>query len=913
MIKKYRKNKLKGSVLYTVVAVMMIMTVFVFAALTLASAANRRAFNSYANNQTQYTARSVVETVWEQIESIPEIGKKIDVLSKSGVGSELSFDEIKIPDSSMGEVTGAKVTYLGKGIDYGYDIDDNFYKLSVTVKMLGQENTLAGYFLPEKIENPSFDYALVSLDSVGSNNFDVYGPLSFGSTKFLNVETFMANDGKLSSPIQFNGDLSIRSADNVNMTAKSGMFVNGNFNFSNGGILKPVITSQLLYRELPYLYVDKCFNYYSTSSQIGSNNSPMLIMADSINHSSDATAYPMYGDVYLYGQYSASTISSGQILTWNNATNIIAKNDNAKNGAYTGGNLYSLGVVNVQRSGVLANNVVADTLNLNNSTSTTGTVVTRKLNISLLNGNTFDFKKGLFVYPENLSTISKNVKLLGSDVAVKSNNLYYPLFDASQLMLYQYNTDSIKVNWSTNEWWLGDINPNNVSGTLIDSYGNNIAILKNFNMSNRSFTLEFVSNFNPNDWVYLIINGLNNHEIKIIDYEVTSKFPNAIDYIRSVNDIAFNNNSNVIYIDDIDKSVKITRLVDEYGTPVSMEISKADLTGIEEGNETSVSYSPVEWTDYYGSIRTDFSYDSEYAEFLRTVVNTVTFPESMKKDKVLKSNGGFVDNSILNTKNGVSELQSHAEEESAKAFEHIDETENLIYDFESNKIFNKENVERGDITFPLNVTSSCTFKGNLGQNDFINIIPSSEKVYIKLDNFSMENGCQKKDMIIVDDDNGTKSAVFLIPKGQDITIVGNVLTNYYKNNSEIIKDPIKYDTIIGKNVVDSEKIPGIYFYMENDTTRMSKLRFEFSHTSAYIVLPTGKLESDVNSYDRSYKYNGEDIGIKNNAIIGAVICKEVSVAANNRFFAYVNPNPKLDEDSEEELTYKPRCIYYQAY
>ena len=82
MIKRYGKNKLNGSVLYTVVAVMMIMTVFIFAALSLASAANRRAFNSYANNQTQYTARSVVETVWDQIENTPELAKQIDALGK---------------------------------------------------------------------------------------------------------------------------------------------------------------------------------------------------------------------------------------------------------------------------------------------------------------------------------------------------------------------------------------------------------------------------------------------------------------------------------------------------------------------------------------------------------------------------------------------------------------------------------------------------------------------------------------------------------------------------------------------------------------------------------------------------------------------------------------------------------------
>ena len=89
----------------------------------------------------------------------------------------------------MGEVTGAKVTYLGKGIDYGYDINDNFYKLSVTVRMLGQENTLAGYFLPERIENPSFEYALVSLDSGSLDNAAIYGGASYGVGDYGNNGT----------------------------------------------------------------------------------------------------------------------------------------------------------------------------------------------------------------------------------------------------------------------------------------------------------------------------------------------------------------------------------------------------------------------------------------------------------------------------------------------------------------------------------------------------------------------------------------------------------------------------------------------------------------------------------------------------------------------------------------------------
>lgn len=946
MIKKYRKNKLKGSVLYTVVAVMMIMTVFVFAALTLASAANRRAFNSYANNQTQYTARSVVETVWEQIESIPEIGKKIDVLSKSGVGSELKF-EVELPDKSMGEVVNddedkkPTVTYLGKGIDYGYDIDDNFYKLSVTVRMLGQENTLAGYFLPERIENPSFEYALVSLDSGSLDNAAIYGGASYGVGDYGNNGT--NNNTVLRSPIQMNGDLNIDQCRYNYIEQKSGMFVNGDLSFGNSGNVNSVISGTLLkYRELPYLYVDKSIHYSNTSVTIGSDNSPVIIMADSIQgqNISASNDYSIYGDVYLYNTSTPSTLAlSGKsgIKKIGDYTNKLKKQDNAMTGlssdlSYKCGNLYSFGEINTYGYGVLANNVVADTLNLNNSAITTGAVVTKKLNFYVLNGNTFDFKNGLFVYPENLSTISKNVKLLDSDVPVKSDNMCYPLFDASQLMLYQYNTDSIKVNWSTDEWWLGDINPNNVSGTLIDSYGNNIAILKNFNMSNRSFTLEFVPGFIPNGWVWLNINGLNGHEIKISNYDLNTKFQNSIDYIRSVNDVAFNNNGNIIYIDDIDKSVKIEKFSDVDGY-TKLKISKADLTGVDEGNEIGLSYTDI--GEYY--------YDSQYADFLRAVVDTVTFPESMKKANVLKSNGGFVDDNFLKMEAGKSKIAQNAKIEVDNAFsqEHLDLAKSKVYTHDTLKDPNTGKY--------ITITESCTLKGEF--YDTINFKPDSSEIYVLLDG-NFRNQKKESDFIVVDDNNGQNRVNFLIPKGQNVKIIGNVLTKYYQDylskyeycpecniiwedtdaikcshpkiNAPIFQNPIVKDKISGNLIVDQQQIPGINFYMEydenfeneTDESKLPIIQFSEAHVSAYILAPTGYISLPNGGIQKKYTYKNQysivECGDFGNAIIGAVVSKKVNLQ-NICLFSYVNPNPKLTEDTEEELHYKARCIYYQSY
>ena len=50
-----RNNKVKGTVLYTVVSVLMIMIILIMAALTISASASKRAYNSYSKAQTQYS------------------------------------------------------------------------------------------------------------------------------------------------------------------------------------------------------------------------------------------------------------------------------------------------------------------------------------------------------------------------------------------------------------------------------------------------------------------------------------------------------------------------------------------------------------------------------------------------------------------------------------------------------------------------------------------------------------------------------------------------------------------------------------------------------------------------------------------------------------------------------------------
>ena len=77
-----KNSKVKGSVLYTVISVMMIVIVLIFAALALASSSGKRAVNTYADKQTQFTARSVVESIYKSLETNSEFSDSFSSIKK---------------------------------------------------------------------------------------------------------------------------------------------------------------------------------------------------------------------------------------------------------------------------------------------------------------------------------------------------------------------------------------------------------------------------------------------------------------------------------------------------------------------------------------------------------------------------------------------------------------------------------------------------------------------------------------------------------------------------------------------------------------------------------------------------------------------------------------------------------------
>ena len=107
--------------------------------------------------------------------------------------------------------------------------------------MIGQENTLAGYFIADKIESGSpFDYALVSLGDNSVNTLDnlsVLGGTSTGSSYPHDINIRNTN-ALLQSPANINGNLTINAFNAHILLSKQeeGAFVNGSLQFVNSGI-----------------------------------------------------------------------------------------------------------------------------------------------------------------------------------------------------------------------------------------------------------------------------------------------------------------------------------------------------------------------------------------------------------------------------------------------------------------------------------------------------------------------------------------------------------------------------------------------------------------------------------------------------------------------------------------------------
>jgi hypothetical protein len=302
------KLKPKGTVLYTVVTVMMILLIFVLVTLGISATANKRAYNTYSKNQTYYSAKSLVESVVDGLTDKSNTSDKTSLKGVVGnigdstqtlaVGTEITSGskEYRLPNG-MGVLKGG-VKIIPSGTDQTGT--ENFVegtgkpilKVEATVELGGQESTYSRYVhigITPGENSDMVDPGFVSLggmsntsvghSAVGGVSSMVYGHQFYvPENTHLNprdslvaiddidpddldsiaLENAKANAISLNKYLVYNSNVGMSDNSYYRISPEGGLVFNGHLvptnNFTINGIYKKGL-DKVSYEFMPWVYV----------------------------------------------------------------------------------------------------------------------------------------------------------------------------------------------------------------------------------------------------------------------------------------------------------------------------------------------------------------------------------------------------------------------------------------------------------------------------------------------------------------------------------------------------------------------------------------------------------------------------------------------------------------------------------
>lgn len=370
-MKRQSNPKLKGTVLFTVIAVMSLLIIFLTSTLVLAASASNRAHKNYSSSQTEYTARAAIESFAEALTRNKAIAKTIVDMPK---GSVITPD-VEINDTSLGRIGYYKadgswvpnklqVEYVDD--TYVYNLDTSKWeqqqvlKVTATVSLANEENTVSLY-LRKKAPNEPKTLAIKGIQTAGGTNMTstqgtitgalAVGLISVNNPPYVNPSwdncTQIYNGTILKTDLTFIND-SVHIAGNAELWVTepdTGTVIMGNTKIENSNFVKIDYSSsgtQLVQKTIPYLYVD---GEVTTSSSlniknVGLENAPYNIFCGSWDTfwnqvNIDADLYCMDSSKWSKLGGTGTTTLSAWSSSWVQGT------DTQFNS--TGGNIYSKG------------------------------------------------------------------------------------------------------------------------------------------------------------------------------------------------------------------------------------------------------------------------------------------------------------------------------------------------------------------------------------------------------------------------------------------------------------------------------------------------------------------------------------------------------------------------------------------
>lgn len=339
-----KKGKVGGSVLFTVIVVMMVLVVFLMGTLGLASAANKRAQNSYTSSQAQYTARMAVESVLAAMQNDYVVAKTVNDLATGKMGEnsipvEIDTSQLYPKDAgsiaAYGTVTSCTIERAGQ--DYYYVdnkwIGRDMIKITATAQLGSQENTVSAYIMKKDttikpINNPGGGGG--GLVAAGAAKFgtkvSVFGGAGINlGNRWRNVDpadalrgysydehaNYASSDSAggtaWEAPFVVNGSYSApgAGASLVFPELGSGFTFWGNFYFNNQiaitsgnlAVLNAGSSAALNYTDIPYIYVEKTLSITNGAKGVNvTNKIPLNILC---GNTSIITTDPIYANLYM--------------------------------------------------------------------------------------------------------------------------------------------------------------------------------------------------------------------------------------------------------------------------------------------------------------------------------------------------------------------------------------------------------------------------------------------------------------------------------------------------------------------------------------------------------------------------------------------------------------------------------------
>lgn len=333
-----KKGKVGGSVLFTVIVVMMVLVVFLMGTLGLASAANKRAQNSYTSSQAQYTARMAVESVLAAMQNDADVAERVYKLrANTPINVDISTDRLATAGTTgdaYGRIQSCTIENIGK--DYYY-VDNKWdgrdiIKITATVQLGTQDSTVSAYILKKEK-----DSVVNNTPSGGGGGLVTAGDATFGTkvSVFGGAGINLGNRWRNMDPADalrgysFDKDSSFSSQDTTSLQWEAPYVVNGsftadgsgaalvfpklgsgftfwgNFNFNNQiaitsgnpAVLNAGSSAALNYTDIPYIYVEKTLSITNGAKGVNvTNKIPLNILC---GNTCIITTDPIYANLYM--------------------------------------------------------------------------------------------------------------------------------------------------------------------------------------------------------------------------------------------------------------------------------------------------------------------------------------------------------------------------------------------------------------------------------------------------------------------------------------------------------------------------------------------------------------------------------------------------------------------------------------